>query len=218
LISFPIVVSGPSGVGKTTLCHGLIERDSRLAFSISATTRPARATEEDGKDYFFISQDEFERMKASGELAEWAFVHGKFYGTPKAWLDGQLAKGISILLDIDVQGGVQIMEAYPRSVSIFVVPPSFQVLEERLRNRKSEAEDAVRQRLDTALKEMEYVSQYAYIVVNDTVEKAVSKMQSIVVAERWKRERVLSGITWKEFVGLEGKGVDVEGREGSKRG
>jgi guanylate kinase len=207
LIAFPIVVSGPSGVGKTTLCHGLIEGDSRLIFSISATTRPPRSMEEDGKDYFFISQEKFERMKADGEFAEWAFVHGQFYGTPRHWLDEQIGKGISVLLDIDVQGGVQIMEAYPECISIFVVPPSFEVLENRLRNRKSEGEDAVRQRLETAREEMEYVSKYAYIVVNDTVEKAVSKMRSFVVAERWKRERVLEGITWKEFVGLEGKGV-----------
>jgi guanylate kinase len=207
LISFPIVVSGPSGVGKTTLCHGLMERDSRMAFSISATTRSARSTEEHGKDYFFISKDEFERMRAQNDLAEWALVHGQFYGTPKKWLNGRLAGGISILLDIDVQGGVQIMEAYPQSISIFVVPPSFQVLEDRLRNRKSEAEEAVRQRLENALKEMEYIDRYTYIVVNDTVEKAVSKMHSIVTAERCIKERVLKGITWREFVGLEGKGV-----------
>lgn len=207
IISFPIVVSGPSGVGKTTLCHGLIEQDPRLAFSISATTRRARSAEEHGKDYFFISGEEFERMKVESELAEWAHVHGEFYGTPKMWLDEQLGKGISILLDIDVQGGVQIMDAYPGSVSIFVIPPSFQVLEDRLRNRKSEAEEAVRRRLETALEEMEYISKYGYIVVNDTVEAAVSKMQSIVGAERCKKGRVLRGITWRELVGLEGKGV-----------
>jgi guanylate kinase len=207
MIAFPIVVSGPSGVGKTTLCHGLIEHDPRLAFSISATTRSARSIEEHGKDYFFISREEFERMKATGEFAEWAQVHGQFYGTPKTWLDEQIDKGISILLDIDVQGGVQIMDAYPGSVSIFVIPPSFEVLEYRLRNRKSEAEEAVRQRLDTALEEMEYITKYGYIVVNDTVEAAVSKMLDIVKAERCGRERVLEGITWRQLVGLEGKGV-----------
>lgn len=206
-ISFPIVVSGPSGVGKTTLCHGLMQGDSRLAFSISATTRKARSTEDDGADYFFVSKQEFERMKGSGELAEWALVHGQLYGTPKKWLDERLAEGISILLDIDVQGGVQIMDAYPESVSIFVVPPSFRVLEERLRNRKSEGEESVRQRLENALQEMEYVVRYTYVVVNDTVEGAVSQMRSIVAAERCKRVRILDGITWRELVGLEGKGV-----------
>ena len=150
-ISFPIVVSGPSGVGKTTLCHGLMAGDERLAFSISATTRQARTIEKDGTDYFFISQQEFEKMRAEGGLAEWALVHGKLYGTPREWLDRKLADGISILLDIDVQGGVQILDAYPDSVSIFVVPPSFRVLEDRLRNRKSEEEQAIRQRLDNAL-------------------------------------------------------------------
>jgi guanylate kinase len=207
IISFPIVVSGPSGVGKTTLCHGLIDQDPLSAFSISATTRRARSTEEHGEDYFFISRDEFEQMKADNEFAEWAHVHGEFYGTPRKWLDEQIDKGISILLDIDVQGGVQIMDAYPGSVSIFVIPPSFRILEDRLRNRKSEAEEAVRRRLATALEEMEYITKYSYIVVNDTVEAAVSRMRSIIAAERCDAKRVLEGITWKELVGLEGKGV-----------
>ena len=207
VISFPIVVSGPSGVGKTTLCHGLIKGDPRLAFSISATTRRARASETDGKDYFFVSEQEFEKMKAGGDLAEWALVHGSLYGTPREWLDKRLKDGISILLDIDVQGGVQILDAYPRSVSIFVVPPSFRILEERLRNRKSEEEEAIRQRLDNALGEMEYITRYSYVVVNDTIEQAVSSMRSIVHAERCSRERILGGISWREFVGLEGKGV-----------
>jgi guanylate kinase len=207
MISFPIVVSGPSGVGKTTLCRGLVERDSQLAFSISATTRKARSAEEHGKDYFFISRDEFEGMKAGGEFAETALVHGQLYGTPRAWLDQEMIRGMSILLDIDVQGGVQMMESYPKSVSIFVVPPSFRVLEDRLRNRKSETEEAVKQRLENALGEMEYVARYSYIVVNDTVEKAVGKMWNIVAAERCRKERVLHGMTWRELIGLEGKGV-----------
>lgn len=207
VISFPIVVSGPSGVGKTTLCHGLMQQDSKLAFSISATTRQARSIEEHGRDYFFISKGEFERMKANAELAEWALVHGELYGTPKAWLDGELAQGISILLDIDVQGGVQIMDAYPEAVSIFVVPPSFSILEERLRNRKSETEDAVRVRLKNALEEMEYITRYSYVVANDVVSEAVAKMEHIVRSERCKRERILKGITWREYLGVEGKGV-----------
>jgi guanylate kinase len=201
-IPFPIVVSGASGVGKTTLCHRLMERDPRYAFSISATTRKARATEEHGQDYFFISEPEFKRMKERDEFAEWAVVHGDLYGTPKKWLDMQLFQGLSVLLDIDVQGGVQIMKAYPQGVSIFVVPPSFRVLEERLRKRKSETEEVMARRLQNALKEMEYITEYAYIVVNDTIEKAVSNMESIVVAESSKRERILEEVTWQEFVGL----------------
>jgi len=206
-ISFPIVVSGPSGVGKTTLCHGLMDGDERLAFSLSATTRQARTIEKDGTDYFFISEQEFEKMQGEGGLAEWALVHGKLYGTPRKWLDQKLADGISILLDIDVQGGVQILDAYPNSVSIFVVPPSFRVLEDRLRNRKSEEEQAIRQRLDNALGEMEYITRYSYVVANDTIEQAVSSMRSIVNAERCSRHRILESITWKEYIGFEGKGV-----------
>jgi guanylate kinase len=204
-IVFPIVVSGPSGVGKTTLCHGLMERDARLAFSISATTRKARATETHGKDYFFISRDRFEEMKARREFAEWAVVHDQLYGTPKAYLDQRMAEGLSVLLDIDVQGGVQVMERYPSAVSIFVVPPSFRVLEERLRGRKSESEQALRLRMQNAMGEMAYIARYAYVVPNDTVEAAVTKMQAIVGAERLKRERLLGGTSWREMVGLEGK-------------
>jgi guanylate kinase len=206
-IAFPIVVSGPSGVGKTTLCHGLLQKDSRLAFSISATTRCARSAEKHGKDYFFISKKEFERMKADREFAEWAVVHGDLYGTPKEWLDGQISQGISILLDIDVQGGVQIMDRYPQAVSIFVVPPSFKILEERLRNRKSETEEAVRRRLRNAMDEMDYITRYSYIVSNDVVSEAVARMEHIVRAERLKRERILAGTTWEEYLGVEGKGV-----------
>jgi guanylate kinase len=207
IISFPIVVSGPSGVGKTTLCHGLIEKDSRLAFSISATTRCARSNEQHGEDYFFVSRGEFERMKAGGELAENALVHGECYGTPKKWLDEQLEQGISILLDIDVQGGVQIMEAYPQAVSIFVVPPSFRVLEERLRNRKSETEEALTQRMRNAMGEMEYITRYSYIVANDVVSEAVAKMEHIVRGERCKRDRLLKGTTWRDLLEFEAKGV-----------
>lgn len=201
-IAFPIVVSGASGAGKTTLCHNLIARERRITFSVSATTREARDTEKQGVDYFFLSGQEFERMKAAGELVEWAEVHGKAYGTPRAWLEDRIAEGVSVLLDIDVQGGVQIMEAYPGAVSIFVVAPSMEVLEERLRNRRSDSEKSIETRLKNAIGELEYMQKYTYIVVNDTVESAVSRMASIVSAERSRRERILKGISWKEFVGL----------------
>ena len=201
------MVSGPSGVGKTTLCRGLMERDSRVAFSISATTRKARATERHGHDYFFISRQEFERMREQNEFAEWAKVHEEFYGTPRKDLDERIAHGVSVLLDIDVQGGVQVMERYPLAVSIFVTPPSFKVLEERLRGRKSESEEAFRLRMENALGEMDYITKYGYVVPNDTVEAAVSRMEAIVRAERLRRERVLAGTTWREIVGIEMKGV-----------
>jgi guanylate kinase len=206
-IAFPIVVSGPSGVGKTTLCHGLMERDARLAFSVSATTRKARATEEHGKDYFFISRQEFESMRARDQFAEWAEVHGELYGTPRQYLEDEVAKGLGVFLDIDVQGGVQVMERYPLAVSIFVITPSFKVLEERLRNRRSETEEALKRRLANALGEMEYISRYTYVVVNDTVDGAVSRMAVIVGAERLKRERILAGTTWRQLLGLDAKGV-----------
>jgi len=201
-VAFPIVVSGASGAGKTTLCRELIARAERLVFSVSATTRPARGSERHGVDYFFVSHEEFEGMRGGGELVEWAKVHGEFYGTPRAWLDERIAEGISVLLDIDVQGGVQIMEAYPEAVSIFVVAPSMHVLEERLRKRQSDSEKSIEVRLKNAIGELEYLEKYTYIVVNDTIESAVSQMRSIVSAERNKRARILKGISWRTFVGL----------------
>jgi len=201
-VAFPIVVSGASGAGKTTLCRGLAARVERVAFSVSVTTRRARGSERHGVDYFFVSDEEFERMKAAGGLVEWAEVHGNLYGTPRAWMDERLAEGTSILLDIDVQGGVQIMEAYPDAVSIFVVAPSMEVLEKRLRSRGSDSDEAIELRLRNAVGELEYIERYAYIVVNDSVESAVSRMAAVVDAERCRRSRLFEGISWKDFVGL----------------
>jgi len=146
-------------------------------------------------------------MRGRGEFAEWAEVHSEFYGTPRKYLDGEMAKGMSVFLDIDVRGGVQVMERYPLAVSIFVITPSFKVLEERLRNRKSETEETLDRRLANALGEMEYISRYTYVVVNDTIDGAVSRMAAIVGAERLKRERILVGTTWRQLLGLEAKGV-----------
>jgi guanylate kinase len=201
-VAFPIVVSGASGAGKTTLCHELEARDERITFSVSVTTRPARGSEKHGEDYLFVSDEEFGRMRAAGELVEWAEVHGKFYGTPRVWMDERIAEGVSVLLDIDVQGGVQIMETYPEAVSIFVVTPSMEILEERLRDRRSDSEESIEVRLKNAIGELEYIQKYAYIVVNDTIEAAVSRMAGIMSTERSKRSRLFQGITWKDFVGL----------------
>jgi guanylate kinase len=201
-VAFPIVVSGASGAGKTTLCHELVAREPRITFSVSATTRKARGGEKNGVDYFFVSEEEFESMKGSGDLVEWAEVHGESYGTPRKWLDERLSEGVSVLLDIDVQGGVQIMDTYPGAVAIFVVTPSMKILEERLRKRKSDSPRAIETRLGNAVGELEYMDKYTYIVVNDTVEAAVSKMACIVSAERSKRERLFKRTSWKEFVGL----------------
>ncbi len=187
---FTIVLSGPAGAGKGVLGARLLESDPDVVFSISATTRPPRAHERDGVDYFFVSDEEFRRMVDNGELAEWARVHNHLYGTPVSFLEEQLATGRCVLLDIDVQGGASVMERYPDAVSIFVLPPSLEVLQKRLAGRGTEDERSLTTRLDNALAEIEAARKYQYLIVNDDLERAVECLVSIVRAERCKLARM----------------------------
>ncbi|MEZ4655298.1 MAG: guanylate kinase [Candidatus Eisenbacteria bacterium] len=188
--SFPIVVSGPSGVGKTVLCRGLVARASWTCRSISATTREPRPGEVDGESYFFRSRGAFEEERASGRMAEWAEVHGELYGTPRSFLERELDAQRSVVLNIDVQGGLQIRQVYPESVLIFLLPPTWEVLEERLRNRATDGEEQMRRRLDRARREAAVLPEYDYVVVNDVLETAIDELVTIVSAERarvWRR-------------------------------
>ena len=178
-----IVVSGPSGTGKGTVCHELLEETPELAYSISATTRAPRAGEQDGVNYYFLTREKFEAMIAEGGFLEHANVYGNYYGTPLGKIEERRASGQDILLEIDIQGALNVMERCPDGIFIFLLPPSIQELERRLRGRGSETEESLARRMGNAKKEIGIGRRYQYVVVNDTVEQAVKDIKSILVAE-----------------------------------
>jgi len=182
------VVSGPSGVGKTTLVKGLLAADPLLARSVSTTTRPPRNGEANGRDYFFVGRAEFERMKAN-ELIEWAEVHGELYGTPRAFVEKQLAASRDVVLNIDIQGGDQVKRTFPAAVMIFILPPALASLGERLRGRGDVSADELEVRLTNARVEIGASSRYDYLVVNDDLVRAGKELEAIVTAERCRRDR-----------------------------
>lgn len=187
---FLLVLSSPSGAGKTTITRHLLERDATLSLSVSVTTRPRRPGEVEGKDYDFIDQATFDRMVAHGELLEHATVFGNSYGTPRAPVDRAIAEGRDIVTDIDWQGTQQISgKAGADIVTIFVLPPSRGALEERLRVRAQDSDAVVAERMAKSSEEMSHWPEYAYVIVNDDLDKSVAEAQAIVTAERLKRER-----------------------------
>jgi guanylate kinase len=186
-MSIVFIVSAPSGSGKSTLVAKLLKMVDNLDFSISYTTRPPRRTEQNRKEYFFVPREEFEAMVAAGEFLEYADVFGNYYGTAQRFLREAETRGHDLLLDIDVQGASQIMQKIPDAVSIFILPPDWQTLESRLRNRGSDAEEVIRRRLDTARREIENYCKYDYILVNDLLEESTDRLKDIVLAERLKQ-------------------------------
>ncbi len=193
------IVSAPSGAGKTTISRAALERIPELAASVSVTTRRPRGSEVDGTDYRFVTDDEFRRIHERNELAEWAQVFDACYGTPKQPLDEAIASGRDILLDIDIQGARQIRAAYPRdTVTIFVLPPTFQELEQRLRRRGTESEAAIQCRLERAREEARAYVEYDYLIINDDVDESIGLLLSIVTAERSRVTRLSQGfVPWK---------------------
>ena len=188
--SFLLLVTGPSGAGKTSLYQGLLAEDARLGFSVSCTTRAPRTGEVEGRDYHFIDRDEFERRRDAGEFVEWAEVHGNLYGTLISEVEQVAREGRIPALDIDVQGGVQVISRFgDRVCSVFVFPPSFEVLERRLRGRGTDDEAAVARRLANARYEMDQAGVYRYWIVNDDLERAQGDLRAIVRAEQLRRER-----------------------------
>jgi guanylate kinase len=184
-----MVVSSPSGAGKTTLAH-LLAQNERLEFSVSYTTRAPRAGERDGVDYKFVTEDEFSRMIDRGEFAEWAVVHGGRYGTAVHTVNRALEDGKDYLFDIDWQGGEQLRRQWPEeSVLVFILPPSMAELERRLRRRATDSPEAIARRLAVATKELAHFAQYDYLVVNDNLETALKELSSIYVAARCARLR-----------------------------
>jgi guanylate kinase len=187
---FPIILSAPSGGGKTTIAKTLLSRRQDLGYSVSCTTRAPRPTEVDGRDYYFISRPEFLAKREEGAFAESAVVHGNLYGTQRSEVERVQAMGRHVVMDIDVQGAVQFMRAFPHSVTIFILPPSAEVLLERLRARQTESAAQLAARLQSALQELQQVAEYEYIVVNDDLERAIASVDSIIDAETVSRERV----------------------------
>jgi guanylate kinase len=180
----PFVVSAPSGTGKTTVCRALVERDPGIEFSISHTTRARRSGEEDGLHYRFVSRVEFERLVADGAFVEHAEYAGNLYGTSFASLDEPLRRGADLLLEVDVQGALQLRERRPDARFIFLLPPSLEELERRLRGRNTDAAEVVERRLALVRRELEAVHAFDYAVVNEDVERTVETLREIVAAER----------------------------------
>lgn len=194
-----LVLSAPTGGGKTTIAHRYMERTPGASFSVSHTTRNPRPRESDGLDYHFVSRGDFEAMRDRGEFAEWAEVHGHLYGTHRAQLEAAVREGRDVLLDIDVQGGLQIRAAFPDAVLVFILPPSLAVMLERLGKRGGEAGFDLARRLATALQELEKSEDYDYIIVNEDLETAVSDVVLAAGASRLRprgvagRARALRG-------------------------
>ena len=178
------VVSAPSGAGKTSLCRALSESLENLTHSISYTTRRPRPQEIEGRDYYFVTEDRFAQMVEAGDFAEWARVHSHSYGTSKRMLQSMSAEGTDVILDIDTQGAAQIKKQYPGAIFVFILPPSMDILEERLRNRRSDDEAEIARRMKRARDEIQDYPMYDYIIVNRDFDRALSELRSVVIGER----------------------------------
>jgi len=187
---FPVILSAPSGGGKTTIAKALLARRGDLGYSVSCTTRAPRPGEVSGRDYYFMTRAEFIADREKGAFAESAEVHGNLYGTLRSEVERVLAGGQHVVMDIDVQGAVQFQRAFPQAVTIFILPPSAEVLLDRLRARKTESAAQLAARLQSPLQELQQVDEYEYVIVNDDLERAVASVESIVDAEVVSRERV----------------------------
>lgn len=185
-----IVLSGPSGVGKGTVCSALRHVNTELIYSVSATTRQPRPGEVEGVNYFFKSKDQFQQMIEADELLEWAEYVGNYYGTPRKFVDDMLKSGKNVILEIEVQGALKVKQKFPQGVFIFLLPPSLDELQSRITSRGTENVDTIHHRMSAAAEEIRQLEHYDYAVVNDQVDNACAKIQSILVAEHCKRERV----------------------------
>jgi len=174
------ILSAPSGAGKTTLRHAILDRFSEMIYSVSYTTRKPRPGEKNGEDYYFIKRKDFKKKIEKGQWAEWAKVHGNYYGTPSEFLDKTLAMGFEILLEIDVQGAILILERYPESITIFIMPPSLKILKQRLEQRGLDSKEVIENRLLNAEKEIAQKNIYHHIIINDQLPKAMGELVSVI--------------------------------------
>ena len=184
-----IVLSGPSAAGKGTVCKALLEKHPEIALSVSCTTRLPRTGEKEGVNYFFKSEEEFKRLIRQDEFLEYACVYGNYYGTPKSFVAGKLAEGKDVLLEIDVQGAHKAKRIFHDGVLIFLVSPSMEELERRIRGRGTESEKQIEERLSKAKSEMAQIERYDYVIVNDRVKRVVDEIESIIEAEKHKVKR-----------------------------
>lgn len=192
--SLLFIVSAPSGTGKTSVCKELFRCIPDLMPSISYTTRAPRADERNGVDYWFVSPETFQEKLDNGKFAEWAMVHGHFYGTPLDKLKKNIELGKDILLAIDVQGAKRLRKAFPRVITIFLLPPSWEILKERLWERNANSIDDMEKRLTQAREEVTHCRDYEYLIINKDIETAVEELRAIIMAERCRTAHVLSGL------------------------
>ncbi len=196
-----IIISGPSGAGKGTICKNFMERNENVALSVSATTRTPRTGEVEGVNYYFMSKEKFREKIASNDFLEYAEVYDNYYGTPKSNVEEILESGKDVILEIDIQGALKVKENTEEGVFIFVLPPSMEELKQRIINRGSETPESLMKRFQSAYKEINYISKYNYAVVNDEVEIAVQKLEAIISAEKCRVDRIKDSILdFKEVI------------------
>ena len=186
---FLLIISGPAGTGKGTVCKELLSRNSDILYSVSATTRKPRIGEVEGENYFFIEKDKFESMVENDEFLEHAYVHTNYYGTPRGFVSEEVEKGEIVLLEIDVQGALQVKNNYSEAVFVFLLPPTMEELKNRIIKRGTETEEDINRRFENAFKELDFVGKYDYFVVNNKVDEAVADIEAIIKAERLRVKR-----------------------------
>ncbi|MCX7813088.1 MAG: guanylate kinase [Pseudothermotoga sp.] len=198
------VISGPSGVGKTSIIEGVMKKVRNVVFSVSCTTRLKRPNEVEGRDYFFVDERTFLDMVQKDEFLEWAVVHGHYYGTPRKFVEEQIQKGINVILDIDVQGATTVMKKIKDAVFVFIAPPSFDELKKRLLKRGTEKEEDMLKRLEDAKRELEQIPKFQYLIVNVDLQESIEQLTSIIVAEQLKVSRVIERLGFHKLFSIGG--------------